>query len=72
LDVKSEALIRESLTALRGKVMVVIIAHRMSTLDMCDRIMVVEGGHVVAFDTPEVLRRNSDFYRQALALSGIA
>jgi ABC-type multidrug transport system fused ATPase/permease subunit len=72
LDVQSEALIRESLTALRGEVMVVIIAHRMSTLDMCDRIMVVEGGHVVALDTPDALRRNSDFYRQALTLSGIA
>lgn len=72
LDVKSEALIRASLTALRGQVMVVVIAHRMSTLEMCDRIMVVEGGRVMAFDTPEALRRNSDFYRQALVLSGIA
>lgn len=72
LDVMSEALIRDSITSLRGQVMVVIIAHRMSTLDMCDRLMVIEGGRVVAFDTPEALRRNSDFYRQALALSGIA
>lgn len=72
LDVKSESLIRDSIAALRGQVTVVVIAHRMSTLDMCDRLMVVEGGRLMAFDTPERLRRDSAFYRQALTLSGIA
>lgn len=72
LDVHSEALIRETVSKLRGEVTVVIIAHRMSTLDMCDRIMVIEGGRLMAFDTPDNLRADSEFYRQALALSGIA
>lgn len=72
LDVRSDALIRETLTRLRGQVTVVIVAHRMSTLDMCDRLMVIEGGLLLAFDSPENLRRNSDFYRQALELSGIS
>lgn len=71
LDVTSESLIRDTIASLRGKVTVVIIAHRMSTLDMCDRLMVIEGGRLMAFDTPEQLRHNSEFYRQALALSGI-
>jgi len=44
----------------------------MSTLDMCDRIMVIDGGRVTAFDRPEVLRQKSEFYRRALELSGIA
>lgn len=72
LDVASESLIRDTIAALRGRVTVIVIAHRMSTLDMCDRLMVIEGGRLKAFDTPERLRQNSDFYRQALALSGIA
>lgn len=71
LDVRSEALIRETIAALHGQVTVVIIAHRMSTLEVCDRIMVVEGGELTAFDTPGALRARSDFYLQALELSGI-
>ena len=71
LDGHSEALIRDALAALHGHVTVVIIAHRMSTLDMCDRIMVIEAGEVTAVDTPESLRHNSAFYRRALAAAGL-
>ena len=72
LDPFTEALIRDTLRDLKGKVTVVVIAHRMSTLDMCDRIMVIDNGRMVAFDKPGVLREQSDFYRRALELSGIA
>lgn len=72
LDGQSEALIRDSLAALHGRISVVIIAHRMSTLDLCDRIMVIESGRVTAFDTPDALRDSSDFYRGALATAGIS
>lgn len=72
LDVRSEMLIRDTVADLHGRVTVVIIAHRMSTLDVCDRLMVVENGELTAFDTPDVLKARSDFYLQALELSGIA
>lgn len=72
LDTQSEMSIRETLTALKGKITVIIIAHRLSTLDMCDRLMVVESGRLSAFDTPVRLRANNDFYRQALSDSGIS
>ena len=29
--------------------------------EMCDRIMVIEGGRMVAFDRPDVLRAKSEF-----------
>ncbi|MDO5499965.1 MAG: ABC transporter ATP-binding protein, partial [Propionibacteriaceae bacterium] len=45
LDGASESLVRDTLGKLKGEVTVIIIAHRMSTLDICDRIMVVEAGH---------------------------
>ena len=38
LDGQSEQLIRDTILGLRGQVTVVVIAHRMSTIDMCDRI----------------------------------
>lgn len=64
LDGRSEALVRQTLAELGTRMTVVIIAHRMSTLDVCDRLMVVQDGRVVAFDTPERLRADSEFYRQ--------
>jgi ABC-type multidrug transport system fused ATPase/permease subunit len=67
LDGHSEALIRDSIIGLRGRVTVVVIAHRMSTIDMCDRIMVVERGKVTALGTPADLQTSSDFYRRALS-----
>jgi len=70
LDVRSERLIRDTVTSLRGEVIVVVIAHRMSTLDACDRIMVIENGELMAFDSPQSLLATSDFYREALRLSG--
>jgi len=72
LDGRSEGLIRDTLGELRGKVTVVIIAHRMSTLDICDRIMVIEDGRLTALGTPGDLARDSDFYRNAMATAGIA
>lgn len=72
LDPRSESLIRSTLAGLGDEVSVVIIAHRLSTLDICDRIMVIQDGHLKAFDRPDVLAQQSDFYREALMLSGIA
>ncbi len=59
LDPKSEALIQESLNTLKHDLTLFIIAHRMSTLDICDRVMVIMGGRLVAFDTIEALRRTT-------------
>ncbi len=72
LDPGSEALIQESLLALEGKVTLFVIAHRMSTLEMCGRVMVIVDGRLEAFDTIELLRRKSAYYRSASALAGSA
>lgn len=71
LDVHSESLIRDTLASLRGKVTVMIVAHRMSTLEICDRIMVIQHGVMKGFDTPSRLAENNAFYRESLVLSGI-
>lgn len=71
LDVQSESLIRATLGQLRERMTVIVIAHRLSTLDICDRLMVIQDGELKGFDTPENLRRNNDFYREAVALSGL-
>jgi ABC-type multidrug transport system fused ATPase/permease subunit len=65
LDPHSEALIGESLVGLRHELTLFIIAHRMSTLDMCDRVMVVIDGRLVAFDTKALLQKENPYYRRA-------
>jgi ATP-binding cassette subfamily B protein len=69
LDPNSESLIQESLTMLKDELTLFIIAHRMSTLDICDRVMVVLDGRLVAFDTIEELRANNSYYRSASAIA---
>ena len=71
LDVRSEHLIRQTLEGLREKMTIIIIAHRLSTLDSCDRLMVIYDGELKAFDTPDNLEKDNDFYREALKLSGL-
>jgi ABC-type multidrug transport system fused ATPase/permease subunit len=71
LDSRSEALVRETLANLRSRAMLFVIAHRLSTLDLCDRIMVLVNGEVQGFDRPAQLELDSSFYREALRLSGI-
>jgi ATP-binding cassette subfamily B protein len=69
LDPHSEALIQESLTALKSELTLFTIAHRMSTLDMCNRVMVIIDGRLVAFDTKAVLQEENPYYRSASLLA---
>jgi ATP-binding cassette, subfamily B, bacterial len=71
LDVASEYLIRQTLDGLRTESTVIIIAHRLSTLDVCDRIMVIMDGQLRGFDTPDRLEQSNAFYRDALVMSGV-
>ena len=69
LDPHSERLIGESLTALKSELTLFIIAHRMSTLDICDRVMVIVDGRLVAFDTKALLQTQNPYYRHAAQLA---
>jgi ABC-type multidrug transport system fused ATPase/permease subunit len=71
LDVRSESLIRETIADLRPDTTVFIIAHRLSTLAICDRIMVILNGVMEGFDEPSKLESSNPFYREALRLSGM-
>jgi ABC-type multidrug transport system fused ATPase/permease subunit len=71
LDMLSEQLIRESLLELAKEMTIIIIAHRLSTLDICHRIMVIQEGELRGFDTPAVLNESNAFFREALMLSGM-
>ena len=69
LDMRSESLVHETLTDLQGTVTMLIIAHRLSTLRTCDRIMVLGSGRLQAFGERGQLEAESAFYRNAIELS---
>ena len=56
LDLPSERLVQRALrTLLRGRT-AFIIAHRLSTVEIADRVLVIDAGRVVEDGTPEELR----------------
>ncbi len=62
LDHESEKLIHESIRALHGKVTVLIIAHRPSTVAETDTIIVLSRGHIIERGSPQELLQNSESY----------
>jgi ABC-type multidrug transport system fused ATPase/permease subunit len=52
LDRESEAAIKSSLRGLRGRLTIVIVAHRPALLEICDRIFELDRGHL-RVDTPQ-------------------
>jgi ABC-type multidrug transport system fused ATPase/permease subunit len=53
LDGETENEIGLALARLHGKYTVLIIAHRLSTMRRCDRIMTLQDGHITARESPQ-------------------
>lgn len=69
LDMASEAAVQESLSDLQGRVTMVIVAHRLSTLATCDRLLVLCDGTIEAFAAPAELVGVNDFFHHVTELS---
>lgn len=71
LDMYSEMLVQKTLSELVGRVTLVIVAHRMSTLAICDKILVLVEGRVAAFGSPQEVMRSNEFYKNAVRLAAL-
>jgi ABC-type multidrug transport system fused ATPase/permease subunit len=61
LDVECERVIQETLAGLQGVVTMVVIAHRLTTLQLCGRILLLREGRIEAHGSPsEVIRRGGE------------
>ena len=63
LDVDNESLIQESISKLIRSKTVLIIAHRMRTVDGVDKIVVLKDGRVAETGTPAELKKAGGIYR---------
>ncbi|HUQ40354.1 MAG TPA: ABC transporter transmembrane domain-containing protein, partial [Acidimicrobiales bacterium] len=67
IDVRTEEDIHRTLRTLMPGRTTVLVAHRRSTLDLADRIVVVDGGRVLDTGTHDELLARCRLYRQLLA-----
>ena len=65
LDNESEVAIKHALEGLRGRMTMLIVAHRLSTIEDSDRLVVLEDGKIVEEGLPQQLleNKNSHFYK---------
>ena len=68
LDNITERRIADTMEALRGKTTLVIVAHRLSTVRNCDRLVFLEGGRVTASGTFEEVRETNATFAELVEL----
>jgi len=71
IDYKTEEIIQKALNEILSNSTMISIAHRIKTVINADKILVLENGEIIEFDTPENLLNNKksyfyDFYSKSL------
>ena len=69
LDAETESAISESLNSLRGKCTIVVIAHRMSTVQNADCVYVIEDGRIVDHGKFNELAKTNNLVARYVELS---
>ena len=67
LDVDTEALVESALRTVLTKTTALIVAHRPSTVQLADRVALLQDGKIVAFGTHTQLLQSSEHYRYVVS-----
>ena len=68
LDVENESAVQEALSRLLAGKTVLVIAHRMRTVEAADKIVVLSEGRVTEQGTPSELMKQSGLFRHMVEL----
>lgn len=60
VDVRTDALIQKTIREEFKSCTMLIIAHRLNTIIDCDRVLLIDAGKIVEFDSPEALLQRED------------
>ena len=64
VDTKTDSVIRKNLSDYLPKVTKIIIAQRIASVENADRVIVMDKGKIVDFDTPKNLLKNCEIYKE--------
>ena len=71
LDTETEREFARVLAALKGKTTVLVIAHRLETIRMCERLFLLDSGRLVASGSYAELQRDSAAFRRMLGFGDV-
>jgi ATP-binding cassette subfamily C protein len=71
LDADSEAAVSQSLNELRGPCTIIVIAHRLSTVQNADKVFVIDEGKIVAEGKFTELAKSNELVARYVELSGL-
>jgi len=71
LDSETESFIQESIQQLRGKITIISIAHRLSTVKSADCLYLLDKGSIVGFGTFQELITSSNYFKKLAELQGL-
>ncbi|MFM5905840.1 MAG: ABC transporter ATP-binding protein, partial [Micrococcales bacterium] len=67
LDVDTEALVEAALRTVLKATTALIVAHRPSTVQLADKVALLENGKITAFGTHHELLKTSEHYRYVIS-----
>ena len=70
LDARTEDLVMGAISNLRGQRTMIMIAHRLRSVEGCDRILVLEGGRVLGLGRYEDLDHSNEAFRRVAVRPG--
>ena len=72
LDSESEQIIQQSINNLYGSMTIIAIAHRLKTLEHCDRIIVLENGNIIEEGSINELMKQDSVLRKLIGAGKIS